>query len=103
VLAFYQNIKDNTKLAGLVRTDLLTNTVNALQGQTPAYTCSVRRDQLDRMLVQDVNILGTEAQPQITVTGKCKLKDGSSRDMTATTWQLEKNAEGKWRLKGATQ
>lgn len=103
VLAFYQNIKDNTKLGGLVRTDTLTDTVNALQGKTPAYTCSVSRDQLDRMLVQDISIFGTEVQPQIGVTAKCKLKDGSSKDMTATTWQLEKNAEGKWRLRGATQ
>jgi hypothetical protein len=103
VLAFYQNIKDNAKLGGLVKTDILTDTLNILQDKTPAYTCSVARDQLDRMLIQDIKILGTETQPLITVTGKCKLKDGSFKDMTPITWQIEKNAEGKWRLKGATQ
>ena len=100
---FYQNIKDNAKLAGVVNTDMLTATVNALQGQTSAYTCSVGRDQLDRMLVQDIVISGTEAQPQIAVIAKCKLKDGSFRDMALTTWQIGKNADGKWRLRGATQ
>ena len=103
VLAFYQNIKDNAKLGGLMKTDILTDTVNALQGKTPAYTCSVARDQLDRMLVQDIKILGTEAQPQVAVTGQCRLKNGTVQPMTPTTWQIEKNAEGKWRLKGATQ
>jgi hypothetical protein len=103
MLAFYQNIKDNARITGLVKTDILTDTLNILQDKTPAYTCSVARDQLDRMLVQDIKILGTEAQPQITVTGKCKLKDGSFKDMTPITWQIEKNAGGKWQLKGATQ
>ncbi len=103
VLAFYQNIKDNAKLAGVVNTDVFTATVNGLQGQTSAYTCSVGRDQLDRMLVQDIGLSGTEAQPQIAVIAKCKLKDGSVRDMALTTWQIGKNADGKWRLRGASQ
>ena len=104
VLAFYQNIKDNAKLAGVVKTDIFTATVNALQDRTPAYTCSVARDQLDRMLVQALNWnAGTEADPQVIVSGKCKLKDGSVKDMPATTWLLEKNLEGKWRLKGVAQ
>ena len=61
------------------------------------------RDQLDRMLVQDIIISGAEAQPQIAVIAKCKLKDGSFRDMALTTWQIGKNADGKWRLRGASQ
>jgi len=45
---------------------------------------------------------GTEAQPQVLISGKCKLKDGSSKDMTTIVWQLEK-VNGKWQIKGATQ
>ena len=101
VLTFYQVVKDDAQLENLMTADTLGN----LKANKLLYGCPVDRSKdLDRVLVQNLKWdLGTEAQPQIAVSGKCRLKDGSFRDMTPTTWQLEKNAEGKWRLKGATQ
>lgn len=99
VLAFYQNVKDDAKLDGLMTREALA----LLKGNQLPYGCqAVGRDQLDRVLVQSVDwSRGTATQPQVVVGGKCRLRDGSSRDMTPTAWQLER-LEGKWRIKGAT-
>jgi hypothetical protein len=98
VLAFYQNVREDAKLDGLMTREALAS----LKGGQLPYGCPVGRDQLDRVLVQSVDwSRGTPTQPQVVVGGKCKLKDGSFRDMTSTAWQLEQ-LEGKWRIKGAT-
>jgi hypothetical protein len=100
VLAFYQNVKDDAKLEGLMTPDAL----GLLKANKLAYGCVSDRAQLDRVLVQAINWdAGTEAAPQVMVGGKCKLKDGSVKDLPVTTWLLEKNSEGKWRLKGVAQ
>ena len=101
VLTFYQVVKDDAQLGNLMTPDALGN----LKANKLPYGCPVDRSKdLDRVFVQDLNwSLGTEAQPQVAVTGQCRLKNGALQPMIQTTWQLEKNAEGKWRLKGATQ
>ena len=100
VLAFYQNVKDDAKLEGLMVQDAL----GLLKANKLAYGCAPDRAQLDRVLVQAINwSAGAEANPQVIVGGKCKLKDGSVKDLPATTWLLEKNPDGKWRLKGVAQ
>jgi hypothetical protein len=100
VLAFYQAIKDDAQLDKLMTPDALGNLkVNKLP-----YGCPLNRQDLDRVFVQDLDWnLGTEGQPEVAATGYCRLTNGALQPMTQTTWQLEKNAEGKWRLKGATQ
>ena len=100
VLAFYRDVKDDAKLEGLMTPDSL----GLLKANKLAYGCVLDRAQLDRPLVQTINWSGgTEAEPQVVVGGKCKLKDGSVKDMPVTTWLFEKNPEGKWRLKGVAQ
>jgi hypothetical protein len=100
VLAFYRDIKDDAKLDGLMTPDAL----GLLKANKLAYGCVLDRSQLDRPLVQAINWSGgTEAEPQVIVGGKCKLKDGSVKDMSLVTWLFEKNNEGKWRLKGVAQ
>ena len=99
VLALYDIIKDDNKIGGLMTEDA----AKALKEGKLPYGCPVGRDQLDRVLIQTLEWnRGTEAQPQVLVGGKCKLKDGSSKDMTTIVWQLEK-VNGKWQIKGATQ
>jgi len=101
VLAFYRDIKDDAKLEGLMTPDAL-GLLKA--NKLVAYGCVFDRSQLDRPLVQTINWSGgTEAEPQVIVGGKCKLKDGSVKDMPLVTWLFEKNTEGKWRLKGVAQ
>ena len=100
VLAFYRDMKEDTKLEGLMTPDAL----GLLKASKLAYGCVLDRAQLDRPLVQTINWNGgTEAEPQVIVGGKCKLKDGSVKDMPVVTWLFEKNPEGKWRLKGVAQ
>ena len=99
VLTFYQNVREDAKIEGLMTPDAL----GLLKAGKLPYGCPVGRDQLDRVLIQNLDWnRGTEAQPQVLVGGKCKLKDGSSKDMTTIVWQLEK-VNGKWQIKGATQ
>ena len=101
VLAFYQNIKDNNKLSGLI----LTDTLKLLQAGTLLYGCPPDRNQLDRVLVQDLNWnLDTPPdQPQVAVTiGQCKLKTGAVQAMTPAILQLGK-VDGKWRITGIRQ
>ncbi len=101
VLAFYRDFKEDAKLEGLMTPDAL----GLLKANKLAYGCTPPdRAQLDRVLVQAINWNGgTEADPQVIVGGKCKLKDGSVKDMPVTTWLFEKNQERKWRLKGVAQ
>ena len=100
VLAFYRDVKDDAKLEGLMTPDAL----GLLKAGKLAYGCVPDRAQLDRPLVQAIKWdAGTEADPQVVVGGKCKLKDGSVKDMPVTTWLFEKNQERKWRLKGVAQ
>jgi len=100
VLAFYRDVKDDAKLEGLMTPD----TLGLLKANKLAYGCVPDRAQLDRVLVQAIKWdAGTEADPQVIVSGKCKLKDGSVKDMPVTTWLFEKNPERKWRLKGVAQ
>jgi len=100
VLTFYQVVKDDAQVDKLMTPDAAGN----LKANKLLYGCPVGRQDLDRVFVQDLNWnLGTEVQPQVAVTGLCRLRNGTFQAMTPTTWQLEKNAEGRWRLKGATQ
>ena len=101
VLAFYQNIKDDGKLAGL----MITGTLKVLQGGTLIYGCPPDRNQLDRVLVQEINWNPvTLDQTQVAVTlGKCKpAKAGPLQPMTPVTLQLGK-VDGKWRITGIKQ
>jgi hypothetical protein len=93
VLDFYQNVKDDVALAGLMADDAL----KALKEGKLKYGCPPDRSQLERALVRELKIQGSDEQPRITVTGKCRLRDASLKDMTPVTWQLEKSA-GKWQL-----
>jgi hypothetical protein len=97
VLAFYQNVKDDAKLGGLMTPDAL----GLLEAGKLAYGCTPDRSQLDRVLVQALDWnQGTPDQPQVAISkGQCKLKDGSFKDMTPVTWQIGK-VEGKWRITG---
>lgn len=98
VMALYDIIKDDNKLGGLMSEDA----AKALKEGKLPYGCPAPRDQLDRVLIQTLEWnRGTEAQPQVLVGGKCKLKDGSSKDMATIVWQLEK-VNSKWQIKGAT-
>jgi len=100
VLAFYRDVTDDAKLIGLMTPVAL----GQLKESKLAYGCVSDRAQLDRALIQALTwTSGTEANPQVVVGGKCKLKDGSLKDLPVTTWLLEKNQEGKWRLKGVAQ
>lgn len=100
VLAFYRDMKDDAKLEGLMTPDAL----GLLKAGKLAYGCVPERAQLERALVQAIKWdTGTEADPQVIVGGKCKLKDGTVKDMPVTTWLFEKNPERKWRLKGVAQ
>jgi hypothetical protein len=96
VLDFYQKVRDDAALGELMTDEAR----SALRAGNLKYGCLPNRSQLERVLVQDLKIQGTDEQPKITVTGKCKLSDASLKDMTPVTWQLEKIA-GKWRLKGS--
>ena len=98
ILVLYQNIREDAKIGGLMTADAM----GLLKAGKLPYGCPVGRDQLDRVLIQDLKIAGTDVQPQVTVGGKCKLKDGSFKDMALVAWQLEK-ANGKWQIKGAAQ
>jgi hypothetical protein len=98
VLALFDIIKDDNKLGGLMSEDA----AKALKESKLQYGCPAPRDQLDHVLIQTLEWnRGTEAQPQVLVGGKCKLKDGSYKDMATIVWQLEK-VNGKWQIKGAT-
>ncbi len=94
VLALYRNLTNDGQLAKLMSAGGL----QGLQNGRVSYGCNVDRGQVDRVLIQTLDWThGTEAQPLVTVLGKCKLKDGSMRDMTATIWPLAK-VEGKWQI-----
>jgi hypothetical protein len=97
VLAFYQSVKDDAKLEGLMTPDAL----GLLKAGKLAYGCTSDRAQLDRVLVQDLDWnLGNLDNPQVLVKkGQCKLKDASFKDMTQATWFFSK-VENKWRLAG---
>ena len=94
VLDFYQHVKDDTYLKEL----MAEGAFDDLKAGKLPYGCSPDRTLLDRVLVQDLKIQGTEDQPQIVASGKCKYKDGTTKDMTPITWRLEK-IEGRWRIK----
>ena len=97
VLAFYQSVKDDARLEQLMTPDAL----GLLKAGKLDYGCTPDRGQLDRVLIQGIDwSSGTEAQPRILVGGKCKLKDGSVKGMTAVYWQAGKNTAAKWRLEG---
>ena len=99
VVAFYQRIKDDPKLEPLMTKEAF----EQIKGGKLEYGCSPDRSQLERLFIQTVNWnAGTDDQPLVTVGGKCKHRDGL-KDMPVTTWLLEKNSEGKWRLKGVAQ
>ena len=98
VLAFYRDIKDDTALARLMTKEAL----EKWQSGQLRYGCTVKRDQLDRVLVQDLQITDEGAQSQVKVTAaKCKLKNDTPQKMSAITWVVEKTPDGKWRLKNA--
>ena len=100
VLAFYRDVKNDAKLEGLLTPVAL----GQLKEGRLTPKCVPDRAQLDRVLVQTLRwTTETEVNPQVIVGGKCKLTDGSVKDLPDTTWLFEKNSEGKWRLKGIAE
>ena len=99
-LAFYRDVKDDAKLNGLMTPVAL----GQLKEGRLVPKCVSDRAQLDRVLVQTLRWTTVpEDNPQVIVGGKCKLTDGSVKDLPDTTWLFEKNSEGKWRLKGIAE
>ena len=96
VLDFYRNVTgDVSALEGLVMPEAL----GKLKAGQLDFGCKVGRDQLDRALVQNVTVGGTDEKPVITVKVQCRLLNGKSSE-AQVTWTLEKY-DGKWRLKSS--
>ena len=94
VLDFYRNVTgDVAALERLVMPDALAK----LKAGTLAFGCTVGRDQLNRVLIQNVTVSGTDEKPVITVKVQCRLLNGKSSE-AQVVWTLEKY-DGKWRLK----
>lgn len=94
VLDFYRRVATDPNLDDLMMDPALTEWYsNSLR-----FGCSFGRDQLDRALVQDIKIQGSDEKPQIIASVKCKSKDGNFSRAVAVTWALKRNKEGKWLL-----
>jgi hypothetical protein len=96
VLDFYRNVTgDIAAFEGLMMPDVLSQ----LKANGPVSGCKVGRDQLNRVLVQNVTVGGTDEKPVITVKVQCRLLNGKSTE-AQVIWTLEKY-DGKWRLKSS--
>lgn len=101
VLAFYDNVNNDAKLEGLMPPDVLGS---FKAGKLP-YGCPVGRDQVERVLVQNLEWTpDINTQPQkITVTGQCMVKGGQPVPLGPIAWLLKKNVEDRWQLEGTSQ
>ncbi len=98
VLEFYQHITDTQAIVPLLVHTPLTKLTALLNNQ---YCNGVDRNQIARAWVEDIDWPhNADIKPEVTIKkGKCKLKNGSVKEFTNVTWQLERN-EGQWRLTG---